>query len=97
MLIPCPHCGLRDLAEFAYGGDATKRRPDPANARPEDWNDYVFHRDNPRGRHVEYWHHAQGCRLWLKVTRDTVTHKIAGAETVGPWASTDSGKGAGVA
>jgi methylglutamate dehydrogenase subunit B len=85
MLIPCPHCGPRGLGEFTYGGDATKARPDPASATPEDWNDYVFHRDNPRGAHREYWHHGQGCRLWLRVTRDTVTHKIESAEIVGPW------------
>lgn len=86
MLIPCPHCGPRDVGEFTYGREAAKQRPDPANASPEDWNAYVFYRDNPRGRHVEYWHHGQGCRLWLKVTRDTVTHRIEGAEIVGPWA-----------
>ena len=27
MLIPCPFCGPREHAEFAYGGDATVRRP----------------------------------------------------------------------
>jgi len=86
MLIPCPHCGPRDVGEFTYGREAAKQRPDPTSASPEDWNDYVFYRDNPRGRHVEYWHHGQGCRLWLKVIRDTVTHRIEGAEVVGPWA-----------
>ena len=24
----------------------------------------------------EYWHHAAGCRRWLVVTRDTVTHEV---------------------
>ena len=65
----------------------TKARPDPETAAAADWCDYVFYRDNPRGRHVEYWHHGQGCRLWLKVARDTVTHKIESAELVGPWAA----------
>src|SRR5690348_859280 len=27
MLIPCPWCGPRNQIEFAYGGDATVRRP----------------------------------------------------------------------
>src|SRR3546814_1378302 len=66
MLIPCPHCGPRDVGEFTYGGDATKERPDPGSAIAADWCDYVFYRDNPRGRHIEHWHHGQGCRLWLK-------------------------------
>ena len=86
MLIPCPHCGPRDVGEFTYGGDATKERPDPGSATAAEWCDYVFARTNPRGSHIEYWHHAQGCRLWLKVTRNTVTHAIEGAEIVGPWA-----------
>ncbi len=93
MLIPCPHCGPRDLAEFTYGGDATKPRPDPETAPRAGWDAYVFGRDNPRGRHVEYWHHGQGCRLWLRVTRDTVTHRIEGAEIVGPWASEKAAEG----
>ncbi|MEQ8355966.1 MAG: sarcosine oxidase subunit delta [Kiloniellaceae bacterium] len=102
MLIPCPHCGPRDLGEFTYGGDATRDRPDPhsspgGGASAEDWCGYVFYRDNPRGRHVEYWHHGQGCRLWLKVVRDTVTHKIEGAEIVGPWADAEPKKQRGAA
>jgi sarcosine oxidase delta subunit len=27
----------------------------------------------------EHWYHAQGCRNWVVVTRDTRTHQIAGA------------------
>ncbi|NIA67409.1 sarcosine oxidase subunit delta [Pelagibius litoralis] len=102
MLIPCPHCGPRDVGEFTYGGDATKERPDPGSAAAADWCDYVFQRENPRGPHLEYWHHAQGCRLWLKVRRDTATHRIEGAEIAGPWAGaeareSDSGEGQDVA
>lgn len=37
---------------------------------------YVYFRENPRGPHSEYWHHVGGCRAWLKVRRDTVTHEI---------------------
>ena len=27
LYIKCPHCGLRSQNEFAYGGDATIKRP----------------------------------------------------------------------
>ena len=74
--IPCPTCGVRDHSEFAYGGDATVVRPDPANTDEGAWTDYVYLRDNPRGRHREYWQHVHGCRQWLIVDRDTVTHEI---------------------
>ena len=77
MKIDCPHCGARDISEFKYLGDATVTRPaDPDTASHDDWMAYVYYRDNPKGRHQEYWHHGSGCRQWLKVTRDTVTHEI---------------------
>lgn len=74
----CPVCGMRDETEFTYGGDASVRRPDMAEPSPKAWLDYVFMRDNPRGPHKEYWHHVTGCRQWLVVERDTLTHAISG-------------------
>lgn len=73
--IDCPWCGLRDEIEFAYRGDATVRRP-PADAGIDAFYEYVYLRDNPRGWHVEWWHHAAGCRQWVKVVRHTMTHAI---------------------
>ncbi|MGG5819966.1 sarcosine oxidase subunit delta [Falsiroseomonas sp. HW251] len=74
--IACPHCGLRDEAEFCYRGDATLARPAP-DAGIDAFVAYVYDRDNPRGWHLEWWHHVQGCRRVLKVRRDTLTHEIA--------------------
>lgn len=73
--INCPWCGDRDEAEFQYSGDATKVRP-KENASEEKFFDYVFLRDNPKGWHVEWWHHVGGCRQWVKVVRNTLTHEI---------------------
>jgi heterotetrameric sarcosine oxidase delta subunit len=83
LIICCPWCGERDHSEFTYGGDATVARPD-ADAAEDAWVDYVYFRDNPCGPHNEYWQHAQGCRQWLRVTRDTATHAIL---QVGPAAT----------
>ena len=59
MLIACPYCGARDAQEFAYRGDATVRRPDPASPdAAQQFHDYVYLRDNPEGPHREMWHHA---------------------------------------
>jgi len=81
MRIPCPHCGQRDVREFAYLGDATVRRPDPNGPSAlERFVEYVYLRDNPAGRHREYWYHGSGCQAWLVVTRDTLTHEIFDAE-----------------
>jgi len=38
--------------------------------------EYVYLRDNPRGHHLEYWHHVAGCRQWIRVQRDTLTHRL---------------------
>lgn len=76
MRIPCPFCGDRDAQEFVYRGDASPQRPEGE----EGFYDYVYLRDNPAGPMREHWYHAQGCRNWLVVTRDTRTHAIDGAE-----------------
>lgn len=77
--LPCPHCGVRDHAEFRYGGDAGKIRPDHGEADATVWHDHVFLFDNPKGRHREHWQHVLGCRQWLVVERDTATHEIIGS------------------
>ena len=74
--IKCPWCGVRDHAEFRYVGDATKLRPEPGAGTPEEWHDFVYIRDNPRGPHLEIWQHVHGCRSFLQVCRDTRTHDV---------------------
>ena len=76
MRINCPYCGERDHHEFTYGGDASKQRPTYDDDNLDHWYEYVFLRQNPRGRHSEYWQHSNGCRQWLRVERDTLTHDI---------------------
>jgi len=73
--IQCPFCGERDHSEFTYGGDGSIVYP-ALNAPIKDWLAAVFHRKNIRGLQLESWHHINGCRMWLLVERDTVTHKI---------------------
>ena len=73
MRIPCPFCGSRDAQEFVYRGDADPVRP----VNDEGMFEYVYERANPAGALREHWYHAQGCRNWLVVTRDTLTHEIA--------------------
>ena len=78
LLIKCPYCGERDESEFSFGGEGGISRPlDPYALNDEQWADYLFNRTNPRGLHEELWNHAQGCRRWFNVERDTVTYKIS--------------------
>ena len=77
LLIPCPHCGPRDQSEFSYGGEAHIVRPeDPDVLSDAEWADYLFMRENPKGRHLEQWCHSAGCRRWFNVARDTVSYEI---------------------
>jgi sarcosine oxidase subunit delta len=73
--INCPFCGERDHTEFSYGGDATIVYPE-LDASVDEWHDAVFLRENIRGAQSETWHHVNGCRMWLIVERDTMTHEI---------------------
>ncbi len=83
-LIECPWCGPRDESEFAYGGEAHIDRPrTPAKLTDDKWADYLFMRANPKGRHLERWVHACGCRRWFNVERDTFTHVIGAVYAMG--------------
>ena len=73
--INCPFCGERDHSEFTYGGDASFEYP-ALDAPMDAWHDAIFLRDNLRGMQAETWHHVNGCRMWLVVERDTMTHEI---------------------
>lgn len=81
--IDCPFCGTRDHTEFTYGGDGTIQYP-KLDAPQQDWVAAVFERENIRGKQIETWHHVMGCRMWLKVERDTLTHEITSVEPAHP-------------
>jgi len=83
--IYCPYCGeLREEEEFHPKGPAHLARPaDPDNCTDEQWGDFLYFRDNPRGLHNELWVHALGCRKFFNVTRDTQTYLIKGSYRLG--------------
>ena len=75
--IKCPYCGKRSQNEFSYGGDASVKSPQLGKeVSDKEWDDYVYFRNNPIGKHLEFWHHIAGCRQWFKVLRSTATHEI---------------------
>jgi sarcosine oxidase subunit delta len=82
LLIECPWCGPRAETEFSCGGEADIARPlDTETLTDKEWGDYLFMRKNTRGVHHEQWMHAQGCRRWFKVQRDTVSYEIQAYQT----------------
>ena len=41
--IKCPYCGIRSQKEFAYGGDATVKRPKlNSEVSDKEWDDVVY-------------------------------------------------------
>ncbi|HZD65600.1 MAG TPA: sarcosine oxidase subunit delta [Acidimicrobiales bacterium] len=77
ILIPCPHCGARNVSEFAYKGE-DRTRPDPGEATPEAWRAYLYNHANPAGWVTETWYHRAGCRRFFTLRRHTVSNEAAG-------------------
>ena len=84
LLIPCPYCGERPELEFRYGGEAhVARATDAAALTDEQWSDFLYMRDNPKGLHAERWRHVHGCGRFFNCLRDTVSDKIFATYKVG--------------
>ncbi|MBH1929514.1 sarcosine oxidase subunit delta [Serratia rubidaea] len=89
----CPWCGEhREEEEFHPKGQAHIVRPaDPDACSDEEWGEYLFFRDNPRGVHRELWVHAAGCRKYFNVARNTVSYEILETYRIGEQPKTGAG------
>jgi len=87
LILTCPYCGAAaDETELAPGGEAHLMRQGPGSD-DEAFEAYLFHRNNPKGVHIERWRHAHGCGKWFHAVRDTVTLEVFGtyaAQTFAP-------------
>ena len=80
--LTCPWCGPRDETEYHYGGQAHVPYPeDPSALSDEEWAQYLFFRDNPKGPFAERWSHSTGCRRWFNVVRDTRSYEVLATYT----------------
>lgn len=80
-LFHCPFCGPRGESEFHYGGESGNLRP-ARDAGGETWANYLYMRDNPKGRTREIWMHKT-CGELFEMTRDTVTHVVEDTKALG--------------
>ena len=80
-LLRCPQCGPRDVYEFRWGGEQS-RRPEP-DSPPETWSRYLYLRNNEAGPQREWWYHRSGCRRWFLGERDTRSNEVARTFFVG--------------
>ncbi len=78
MRLACPYCGEREAEEFSILGEVAG--PRPADNDLKAFENYVHLRDNAFGPTAEYWYHANGCRRWLRVRRDTRDHAVLAVE-----------------
>jgi sarcosine oxidase subunit delta len=78
LLIKCPYCEEeRSELEFRAAGEAHIARPENiADITDEEFADYFFLRDNPKGLIFERWRHMHGCGRFFNAVRDTVSDKI---------------------
>ena len=87
LTLTCPHCGVQaSETELSPGGEAHLKRHGPESS-DDDFLGYLFHRQNPKGAHLERWRHSYGCGKWFLAARDTATMRVWGtypASLAGP-------------
>ena len=87
LILECPYCGVKgEETEFAPGGEAHLKRFGPGSSE-DDFNAYLFRKENPKGVHFERWRHAHGCGKWFHAARCTMTLEVFGtypAQTTEP-------------
>ena len=78
LILHCPYCGVdAEETEFHGGGEAHLKRFGPGSSE-EEFHDYLFARENPKGVHFERWRHANGCGKWFHAARCTATLEVFG-------------------
>ena len=78
LLIHCPYCDeTLPEAEFTYAGQAhVVRVADPSSQTDQEWEEFLFIRENVKGDHFERWRHAHGCGRFFNAVRNTVSDKF---------------------
>ena len=74
IILSCPNCGDRNVSEFRFGGELTKR-PAPDQVTRASWADYLYMRSNVLGLEREWWYH-DACGCWFIAERHTKTHEV---------------------
>jgi heterotetrameric sarcosine oxidase delta subunit len=73
-VLECPHCGVREVADFAFGGELSTRPLEAPSLR--ELCEYNYFRRNVAGVQREWWYHRSGCRTWFQAERDTRTNRV---------------------
>jgi heterotetrameric sarcosine oxidase delta subunit len=68
-VLVCPHCGPREVTDFAFGGEVREAAPETGDRR--ELFAHAYFRRNVAGPQREWWFHRSGCRAWFQAERDT--------------------------
>ena len=68
MLVECPNCGPREIAELRCAGEVTRRPKDTPTVR--ELNEYIYFRANEAGVQLEWWF-CRACEDWFLADRNT--------------------------
>ena len=78
LLLKCPYCGAKcEETGLSPGGEAHIKRYGPGSS-DQDFEAYLFMRENPKGVHFERWRHVYGCGKWFHAARCTQTLEVFG-------------------
>ena len=78
LLLECPYCGAKcEETELSPGGEAHIIRYGPGSS-DQDFEAYLFMRENPKGVHFERWRHVYGCGKWFHAARCTQSLEVFG-------------------
>ncbi|MCR8825731.1 sarcosine oxidase subunit delta [Pseudosulfitobacter koreensis] len=78
LILTCPCCGVTgEETEFHAGGEAHLKRFGPGSSEDQ-FEEYLFMRENPKGVHFERWRHVNGCGKWFHAARNTMTLEVYG-------------------
>jgi len=73
-VLTCPHCGPREVTDFAFGGELNPRPKEAPSLR--ELGEYNYFRKNVAGLQQEWWLHRSGCGEWFIAERDTRTNDV---------------------
>ena len=73
-VLTCPNCGVREVTDFAFGGEQNPRPKEAPSLR--DLGRYNYFRRNVAGAQQEWWLHRSGCGEWFFAERDTRTNEV---------------------
>ena|SRR5215208_3996028 len=73
-VLTCPNCGVREVTDFAFGGELNPRPKEAPSLR--ELGRYNYFRENVAGMQQEWWLHRSGCGEWFVAERDTRTNEV---------------------